>query len=137
MNIYELIDKMTLEHKTIFDMSLRVTFYARVSTHRDEQLNSQENQIQTFTEMIENNKNWTFVDGYIDTIRGESAAIVFVPKFGDELNATVNRQNSDMSIGNITKKILPILTLRLKRFSVSHFSKKEYKDIEYHLKLQI
>lgn len=74
MNIYELIDKMTLEHKTIFDMSLRVTFYARVSTHRDEQLNSQENQIQTFTEMIENNKNWTFVDGYIDTIRGESAA---------------------------------------------------------------
>ena len=74
MNIYELIDRMTLEHKTIFDMSLRVTFYARVSTHRDEQLNSQENQIQTFTEMIENNKNWTFVDGYIDTIRGESAA---------------------------------------------------------------
>ena len=74
MNIYELIDKMTMEHKTIFDMSLRVTFYARVSTHRDEQLNSQENQIQTFTEMIENNKNWTFVDGYIDTIRGESAA---------------------------------------------------------------
>lgn len=74
MNIYELIDKMAMEHKTIFDMSLRVTFYARVSTHRDEQLNSQENQIQTFTEMIENNKNWTFVDGYIDTIRGESAA---------------------------------------------------------------
>ena len=74
MNIYELIDRMTMEHKTIFDMSLRVTFYARVSTHRDEQINSQENQIQTFTEMIENNKNWTFVDGYIDTIRGESAA---------------------------------------------------------------
>lgn len=74
MNIYELIDKMIMEHKTIFDMPLRVTFYARVSTHRDEQLNSQENQIQTFTEMIENNKNWTFVDGYIDTIRGESAA---------------------------------------------------------------
>ena len=74
MNIYELIDRMTMEHKTIFDMSLRVTFYARVSTHRDEQINSQENQIQTFTEMIENNKNWTFVNGYIDTIRGESAA---------------------------------------------------------------
>lgn len=74
MNIYELIDKMTLEHKTIFDMPLRVTFYARVSTHKEEQLNSQENQVQTFTEMIENNKNWTFVDGYIDTIRGESAA---------------------------------------------------------------
>ena len=66
MNIYELIDRMTMEHKTIFDMSLRVTFYARVSTHRDEQINSQENQIQTFTEMIENNKNWTFVNKDIE-----------------------------------------------------------------------
>lgn len=52
MNIYELIDKMALEHKSIFDMPLRVTFYARVSTHSDEQLNSQENQIQTFTDLI-------------------------------------------------------------------------------------
>lgn len=74
MNIYDLINKMTLEHKTIFDMPLKVTFYARVSTHKDEQLNSQENQIQTFTEMISNNKNWTLVQGYVDTIRGESAA---------------------------------------------------------------
>jgi len=74
MNIYELIDRMSREHKTIFDMPLKVTFYARVSTHRDEQLNSQENQIQTFTELIKNNHNWTLVDGYIDTIRGESAA---------------------------------------------------------------
>ena len=46
MNIYELIEKMTSEHKTIFDMPLRVTFYARVSTHKEEQLNSQENQIE-------------------------------------------------------------------------------------------
>ncbi len=65
---------MTLEHKTIFDMKLRVTFYARVSTHKEVQLNSQENQIQTFTEMITNNPNWVLVSGYIDTIRGESAA---------------------------------------------------------------
>ena len=74
MNIYDLINKMTLEHKTIFDMPLKVTFYARVSTHKDVQLNSQENQVQTFTEMINNNKNWTLVQGYVDTIRGESAA---------------------------------------------------------------
>lgn len=74
MNIYELIDKMALEHKSIFDMPLRVTFYARVSTHSDEQLNSQENQIQTFTDLINKNSKWTFVDGYVDTIRGESAA---------------------------------------------------------------
>ena len=56
MKIYDLIEKMTREHKSIFDMQLRVTFYARVSTQKDEQLNSQENQVQTFTEMIENNK---------------------------------------------------------------------------------
>ena len=74
MNIYDLINKMTLEHKTIFDMPLKVTFYARVSTHKDVQLNSQENQVQTFTEMIKNNPNWTLTQGYIDTIRGESAA---------------------------------------------------------------
>ena len=74
MNIYDLINKMTLEHKTIFDMPLKVTFYARVSTHKDVQLNSQENQVQTFTEMIKNNPNWTLAQGYIDTIRGESAA---------------------------------------------------------------
>ena len=74
MKIYDLIEKMTREHKSIFDMQLRVTFYARVSTQKDEQLNSQENQVQTFTEMIENNKYWSLVDGYIDTIRGEHAA---------------------------------------------------------------
>lgn len=73
VNIYDLINTMTLEHKTIFDMPLRVTFYARVSTHREEQLNSQENQVQTFTEMIQNNPKWTLITGYVDTIRGESA----------------------------------------------------------------
>ena len=74
MKIYDLIERMAREHKSIFDMQLRVTFYARVSTQKEEQLNSKENQVQTFTEMIENNKNWSLVDGYIDTIRGEHAA---------------------------------------------------------------
>lgn len=74
MNIYDLINQMTVERKTIFDMSLKVTYYVRVSSYKEQQLNSQENQIQTFTEMIENNPNWTLVNGYVDTIRGESAA---------------------------------------------------------------
>ena len=39
--------------KTIFDLPLRVTFYARVSTDRDEQLNSLENQVQYYTELIQ------------------------------------------------------------------------------------
>jgi len=51
---------------TIYDLPLRVTFYARVSTDKDEQLNSLENQEAYFTEKIKGVKRWTFVPGYID-----------------------------------------------------------------------
>lgn len=52
--------------KTVFDLPLRVTFYARVSTDKDEQINSLENQVQYYTELIQGKSNWTFVPGYID-----------------------------------------------------------------------
>ena len=52
--------------KTIFDLPLRVTFYARVSTDKDEQINSLENQVQYYTELIQSKPNWTFIPGYID-----------------------------------------------------------------------
>ena len=52
--------------RPIYDLPLRVTFYARVSTDQDEQLNSLENQVQYYTELIRSKKNWTFVPGYID-----------------------------------------------------------------------
>ena len=39
--------------------------------------------------------------------------------------------------GQMVKKMLPILTLKLQRFYVPHFHQSEFKDIEYHLKLQI
>ena len=55
-----------LRTKTIYDISLRVTFYARVSTDKDEQLNSLDNQIHYYEELIRKNKAWTFVPGYID-----------------------------------------------------------------------
>lgn len=73
MKIYDLVETMNRQHKTIFDMPLRVTFYARVSTKRDEQLNSRENQIQTFTDLIKGNPNWNLINGYVDTVRGETA----------------------------------------------------------------
>ena len=38
--------------RSIFDLPLRVTFYARVSTDKDEQINSLENQVQHYTELI-------------------------------------------------------------------------------------
>ena len=52
--------------RPIYDLPLRVTFYARVSTDQDEQLNSLENQVQYYTELIKSKPNWTFVPGYID-----------------------------------------------------------------------
>ena len=52
--------------KTIYDMPLRVVYYARVSTDKDDQLNSLENQQNYFEEMIKENKNWISCGGYID-----------------------------------------------------------------------
>lgn len=48
------------------DINLNVTFYARVSTTSYEQLNSLDNQIDYFKKFIKDNKNWNYVDGYID-----------------------------------------------------------------------
>jgi len=50
----------------IYNMPLRVCFYARVSTDKTEQLHSLENQKQYFEEFIKNNENWAFAGGYID-----------------------------------------------------------------------
>lgn len=52
--------------RSIYDLPLRVTFYARVSTDKLEQQGSLENQIQYYTDFIQKNKNWTYVPGYID-----------------------------------------------------------------------
>lgn len=64
MDILEI--RKQLRTKTIYDIPLRVTFYARVSTDKGEQLNSLDNQIHYYEELIRKNKAWTFVSGYID-----------------------------------------------------------------------
>lgn len=51
---------------TIFDLPLKVTYYARVSTDKYEQLNSLDNQVNYYEEFIKSNTKWTFVDGYVD-----------------------------------------------------------------------
>lgn len=48
------------------DIELRVTFYARVSSNKDEQLNSLDNQIDYFEKLITSNKKWKYIKGYID-----------------------------------------------------------------------
>lgn len=58
--------RQMLRTKSIYDIPLRVTYYARVSSESDEQLNSLGNQITYYEDLIKRNKNWTFVPGYID-----------------------------------------------------------------------
>ena len=58
--------RQMLKMKSIYDIPLRVTYYARVSSESDEQLNSLGNQISYYDDLIKRNRNWTFVPGYID-----------------------------------------------------------------------
>ncbi len=58
--------RQALKTKSIYDLPLRVTFYARVSSESDEQLNSLGNQISYYQDLIKRNPHWTFVPGYID-----------------------------------------------------------------------
>ena len=64
--------RQQLRFRSIYDLPLRVTFYARVSSESDEQLNSLGNQIQYYRDLIGKNPSWTFVEGYVD--EGISAA---------------------------------------------------------------
>ena len=65
MTLYEMKQQL-LSGKTIFDLSLRVVYYARVSTEKEEQINSLENQVSFFENYIRKNANWRFIRGYID-----------------------------------------------------------------------
>ena len=58
--------RQQLRMKSIYDIPLRVTYYARVSSESDEQLNSLGNQISYYEDFIRKNAAWTFVPGYID-----------------------------------------------------------------------
>lgn len=65
MDLYNIRNELN-QGKSIFDLKLRVTYYARVSTDKDEQLHSIKNQIDYYEEYIRANTNWTFTPGYID-----------------------------------------------------------------------
>ena len=51
LNLYSIRNILT-QGKKLIDLPLRVTYYARVSTDRDEQLNSLENQTRPENEII-------------------------------------------------------------------------------------
>lgn len=65
MTLYEMKQALSLG-KTIFDLPLKVSYYARVSTEKEEQINSLQNQVLFFEDYIRKNHNWIFIKGYID-----------------------------------------------------------------------
>ena len=64
MDIHDI--RQLLKTKSIFEIPLRVTYYARVSTDSDEQLNSLDNQVAYYEGLIKKNSAWIFVPGYVD-----------------------------------------------------------------------
>ncbi len=98
MDIHEI--RETMRFKSIYEIPLRVTYYARVSTDSDVQLNSLSNQIKYYEDLIRKNPAWTFIPGYIDEgISGIST----------KHRENFNRMVEDASAGNfdliITKEI--------------------------------
>ncbi|WP_242831812.1 recombinase family protein [Ruminiclostridium papyrosolvens] len=65
MDLYTIRNELNTG-KSIYDLKLRVTYYARVSTEKDEQVHSLKNQIEYYSDFIKRNQKWTYVDGYID-----------------------------------------------------------------------
>ena len=58
--------RQLLRQKSIYEIPLRVTFYARVSTDSNEQLNSLNNQVTYYEDFIKQNSAWEYIPGYID-----------------------------------------------------------------------
>lgn len=65
MTLRELREQLR-QGRSLYELPLRVTFYARVSTDKEEQRNSLENQVQYYTDFIRQNSSWTYVPGYVD-----------------------------------------------------------------------
>jgi len=66
VNILEARDLLLNHGKTIYDLPLRVTYYSRVSTDSMGQQTSIDNQNYYYSQLIKNNSNWTYVEGYCD-----------------------------------------------------------------------
>ena len=112
MNILKIRNEMR-NGKTIFDLPLRVTFYARVSTDKDEQLNSLENQVQYYTQFIQEKRNWTYISGYVDEgISGTST----------KRRDSFNRMIADAKAGRFDF----IVTKEISRFSRSTLDSIKY-----------
>lgn len=103
MDLY-LIRNALVQGKKLFELPLTVTYYARVSTDCEEQLNSLENQVMYFENYIKSQTKWIFIPGYVDEgISGTS----------------VNKRDNFLRMINDAKenKFNLILTKEISRFS--------------------
>lgn len=89
-----------MKFKSIYEIPMRVTFYARVSSEKDEQLNSLDNQITYYTDLIKKNPHWDYVPGYID----EGISGISTQK-RENFNQMIEDAKSDMFDFVITKEI--------------------------------
>ena len=99
MNLYEM-RKALSSGKSIYDLPLRVTYYARVSTEKDYQKNSLDNQDTYYKKKILSIPKWTLVNGYTDDgITGTST------KKRDDFNAMIQDGLDDMYDLVLTKEV--------------------------------
>jgi len=105
--------RQKLRTATIYDIPLRVTYYARVSSESDEQLNSLGNQIAYYEDLIKRNTAWTFVPGYID--EGLSGI------------STKRRENFNRMIDDATEKKFDLVITK----EISRFARNTLDSIQY------
>lgn len=117
MNILKVREEL-LSGKTIYDLPLNVADYSRVSTDKEIQLNSLENQKNYFKDLIESNPLWHHIDSYVD--EGISGT-------------TIKRENFLRMIEDAKhQKIDLILTKEISRFSRNTIDSIKYTELLLH-----
>ncbi len=115
MDIHTVREK--LRSQSIYDIPLRVTYYARVSSDSDEQLNSLGNQIQYYEDYIKKSKAWIFVPGYVD--EGLSGI------------STKHRENFNKMVSDSAKNAFDLVVTK----EISRFARNTLDSIQYTRKL--
>ncbi len=105
--------RQLLRTRSIYDIPLRVTYYARVSSESDEQLNSLGNQISYYEDLIKRNRNWTFVPGYID--EGLSGI------------STKKRENFNRMVDDAARDLFDLIITK----EISRFARNTLDSIQY------
>ena len=112
MNLYTVRNNI-MKGIPLQELNLRVCFYARVSTEKDEQINSLKNQITFFNDYINKIPKWEFASSYID----EGISGTGVLKREEFLKMITDAKNGKFDL---------ILTKEISRFSRSTLDSIKY-----------